>query len=187
MASDDDRIRQSIEMQEYLAALEALVLTYQHAMVRFCTGMLGADGEDMAQEVFLSAYEAMPRFRRQASIRTWLYSIARHLCHKTIRDRQRRQRRQLQAPDITRALYSTSGSETPSEDAQQLLLRFLQELPERERAILLMRSKHAMSHAEVATVLGISKRTVERKWAEALRYLGGRITHAMGCQRPGSS
>lgn len=178
-----------MEAHEYLAALEALVLTYQHAMVRFCTGMLGEDGEDTAQEVFLSAYDAMPRFRRQASIRTWLYSIARNRCRKTLRDRARRRPRPHQEHAIVNALYWTasSGSTTPNEDAQHLLERLLHELPERERAIVLMRSKDAMSHAEIATVLGVSKRTVERAWAHALRYLGGRITHAMGCEKPGSS
>jgi DNA-directed RNA polymerase specialized sigma24 family protein len=68
----DDQVRRLMAQGHYRAALEAVVRGYQHLIVRHCTAMLGdaAHGEEMAQEVFLGAYAAMPRFRQEASIRT---------------------------------------------------------------------------------------------------------------------
>jgi hypothetical protein len=70
----DDQVQRLLAQGAYRAALEALVRGYQHLIVRHCTAMLGdaAHGEEVAQEVFLGAYAAMPRFRREASVRTWL-------------------------------------------------------------------------------------------------------------------
>jgi len=166
----------------YLAALEAAILAYQHEIVRFCTGMLGEDGEDVAHDVFLIAYAALPRFRGASSVRTWLFAIARNHCRKVLRDRTRRRRNERRQQEVTWGAHRDPplppGQET--DDPQQLVLRFLQELPEPERAIVLMRSRQALSHAEIAQALHVSTRTVERKWAKALHYLGGRIKDAMG-------
>jgi RNA polymerase sigma factor (sigma-70 family) len=84
----DDEVQRLMAQGAYRQALEALVRSYQHLIVRHCTAMLGdaAHGEEMAQEVFLGAYAAMPRFRREASVRTWLLAIARKHCLKALRD-----------------------------------------------------------------------------------------------------
>ena len=67
--ASDDQVRRLMAQGDYRAALEALVRGYQHLIVRHCTAMLGdaAHGEEVAQEVFLGAYAAMPRFRQEAS------------------------------------------------------------------------------------------------------------------------
>ena len=179
MGIDDDDIHRHLANHDYVTALEVLVHAYQHAMVRFCTGMLGEEGDDAAQEVFLSAYEAMPRFRRTASVRTWLFAIARNRCRKVLRDRKRRRRSRRQEHEIARQVHRNPLPRLQSEDLGHRVWQFLQELPEKERAIVLMRSRHALSHPEVAKVLGISKRSVQRKWAQALKYLGGRLHETM--------
>ena len=90
----DDQVRRLIAQGDYRPALEGLVRGYQHLIVRHCVAMLGdtGHGEEVAQEVFLGAYAALPRFRREASVRTWLLAIARKQCLKALRDRRRRRR-----------------------------------------------------------------------------------------------
>ena len=90
----DDEVQRLVARGEYRSALEALVRGYQHLIVRYCTAMLGdaGHGEEVAQEVFLGAYAALPRFRQEASLRTWLLAIARKQCLKALRDRRRRRR-----------------------------------------------------------------------------------------------
>ena len=90
----DDWVQRLIALGDYRQALEALVQDYQRLIIRHCTAMLGntAYGEEITQEVFLRAYAAMPRFRQEASIRTWLLAIARKQCLKALRDRRRRKR-----------------------------------------------------------------------------------------------
>ncbi len=178
----DADIERHLDRRDYLAALDALVRGYEHEMVRFCSGMLGADGEDVAQDVFLGAYEALPKFKRTASVRTWLYGIARNQCRKTLRARERRQRRDRQTQDIAYNAH-TNLSAPPkyeTDDPMQLLPGLLQSLTELERSIVLMRSREALTHDEIATLLGLSKRSVERKWSQALKTLEGRLKNAMG-------
>jgi hypothetical protein len=90
----DAEVERLIARGEYRSALEALVRAYQDLIVRHCTAMLGdaGQGEEVAQEVFLGAYAALPRFRQEASARTWLLAIARKQCLKALRDRRRRRR-----------------------------------------------------------------------------------------------
>ena len=59
----DDQVRCLMAQGDYRAALEALARSYQHLIVRHCTAMLGDTGlgEEVAQEVFLGAYAALPR------------------------------------------------------------------------------------------------------------------------------
>ena len=91
---DDDQVQRLIIQGAYRPALERLIHSYQHLIVRYCVTMLGDTGygEEIAQEVFLGAYAAMPRFRQEASVRTWLVAIARKQCLKALRDRRRRRR-----------------------------------------------------------------------------------------------
>lgn len=69
--------------EHFRMALEALVRGYQDTMAAFCRNMLRGhadNAEDIAQEVFFSAWRTLPNFRHQASIRTWIFAIARNKC-----------------------------------------------------------------------------------------------------------
>jgi DNA-directed RNA polymerase specialized sigma24 family protein len=68
----DDQVQHLMARGEYRAALEGLVRSYQHLIVRYCVALLGdtGHGEEVAREVFLGTYTAMRRFRQEASLRT---------------------------------------------------------------------------------------------------------------------
>ncbi len=79
-------VRDSIESGNYRGALEAIALTYHKPIRKFCIAWCENRelGEEIAQEVFLAAHDALPRFKWQSSIRTWLFSIARNQCLKAL-------------------------------------------------------------------------------------------------------
>jgi RNA polymerase sigma factor (sigma-70 family) len=89
----ESQVLAALSVGDVQRAMEALVLGYQHAVVGYCTHMLGGatpeEVEEVAQDVFLAAYQALPRFQQQVSIRTWLFAIAHHRC-VTYRSRARR-------------------------------------------------------------------------------------------------
>src|SRR5579872_7620724 len=62
------------------SAFEALVGRYQSRLLAFCRHMLGSreDAEDVLQEVFAAAYNAMLADSREINVRPWLYRIARN-------------------------------------------------------------------------------------------------------------
>src|SRR5919201_4928043 len=68
-------------------AFEVLVQRYQSRLLAFCRHMLGCteDAEDILQEVFAAAYNAMVADDRQINARPWLYRIARNRCLNHLR------------------------------------------------------------------------------------------------------
>ena len=69
------------------AAFEALVQRYESRLLSFCRHMLGSreDAEDVLQEVFAAAYNAMLGDERAINVRPWLYRIARNRCLNHLR------------------------------------------------------------------------------------------------------
>jgi RNA polymerase sigma-70 factor, ECF subfamily len=172
----DAEVEPLIAQGAYRPALEALVRGYQHLIVRHCTAMLGdaAQGEEVAQEVFLGAYAAMARFRQEASVRTWLFAIARRQCLKALRDRQRRRRvEEEQRHEIARGAHRAPPD--PPEEAPEVLRqrvrRGLDRLGAAARTVLLLRYETGLTLVEVAHILGCSEASVRRQLARALAQL----------------
>jgi RNA polymerase sigma-70 factor (ECF subfamily) len=174
--ASDDQVRRLMAQGAYRPALEALVVGYQHLIVRHCTAMLGdaAHGEEMAQEVFLGAYAALPRFRQEASLRTWLLAIARKQCLQALRDRRRRRRLEAERrgdilSGVHRAPPDPSGEDP--EVWRQRVRQGLDRLESSERAVLLLRYETGLTLGEVAHILGRSEAGVRRQLTQALQQL----------------
>jgi RNA polymerase sigma-70 factor, ECF subfamily len=169
-------VQRLIGRGEYRAALEALVQGYQHQIVRYCVAMLGdaAHGEEVAQEVFLGAYLALPRFRGEAAARTWLLAIARRQCLKARRDRGRRRRLEAnRRSDIATGAHRApeDAPEGEAEALGQRVRRGLDRLGAAQRTLLLLRYDTGLSLGEMAHVLGCSEASVRRQLARALEQL----------------
>src|SRR5947209_20050289 len=76
-------------------AFEALVQRYQSRLLAFCRHMLGSteDAEDVLQEVFAAAYNAICADERAINARPWLYRIARNRCLNHLRRPRSEERR----------------------------------------------------------------------------------------------
>jgi RNA polymerase sigma-70 factor, ECF subfamily len=172
----DAKVERLVARGDYRAALAALVGGYQHLIVRYCVTMLGEDGqgEEVAQEVFLGAYAALPRFRRGASLRTWLLAIARKQCLRAPRDhRRRRLLEEEQRSEIVSGAHCAppGPAEEDPEVRRQRVRRALDRLDSAERTVLLLRYETGLTLAEVAHVLGRSEAGVRRRLARALAQL----------------
>jgi RNA polymerase sigma-70 factor, ECF subfamily len=172
----DDRVQRLMAQGDYRAALEVLVRAYQHLIVRHCTAMLGdaAYGAELAQEVFLGAYAAMPRFRQEASLRTWLLAIARKQCLKALRDRRRRQRLEADRRGEIAHGAHRQPPDPPGEGPEAVRQRVregLARLAPEERTVLLLRYDTGLSLGELAHILGRSEASVRRQLARALQRL----------------
>jgi RNA polymerase sigma-70 factor (ECF subfamily) len=174
----DAVVQRLMAQGEYRQALDALVRSYQHLLVRHCTAMLGntADGDDAAQKTLLGAHTAMPHFRQEAPIRAWLFAIARNQCLKALRDRKRRQDRErdYRPPD------------PPGEYLEELLLRVwqsLDRLDSAERTVLLLRYETGLTLEEMAHIVGYSEAKVRRRLARGLQHLREVIDEGPGRAR----
>jgi RNA polymerase sigma-70 factor (ECF subfamily) len=172
----DDAILHAIAAGDFRKALEALVCGYQHAIVGFCIQMLGNPhyGQEVAQEVFLGAYQAMPKFRQQASIRTWLFAIARKQCLKALRQRYHWQQLCEEHPERIRSEAHREPPTALDEQRDEWLERVRQglgALDRSQRALLLMRYDTGLTLSEMAHILGVSEAGVRRRLARALQDL----------------
>jgi RNA polymerase sigma-70 factor (ECF subfamily) len=122
----------------------------------------------MAQEVFLKAFRAIERFRGASSFSTWLYRIAVNTCLNF-----RALRRPEQQP-LSESLPDAAPpvAERLEQGERAALVRdAVSRLPERQRATLILKVYHDLTHEEVARILGSSVGTVKANLFHALNNL----------------
>lgn len=151
------------------AALERLLAPHKGPLLALCYGVLGDpdDAEDAAQETFLRALRALPRFRGEASFRTWLFRIAINTCLNWKRDR-----RPTEPLDESRSLtpFLADSPETVALRRLQVT-EALNTLRPHHRAVLLLKEREGWSVAEIGAALRWNKKRVENELYRARRAL----------------
>jgi RNA polymerase sigma-70 factor, ECF subfamily len=152
--------------------LEQLVAEHQGPLFAFLCRMCGDPGmaEELMQETFVRALQAAKRYRPEARVSTWLFSIAANL----VRDRWRRQARRGEPAPLDEGL--AGGDPTPEEAViaratQADLRRGLLQLPLEQRSALILRYYHDLSYAEIARALAIPLGTVRSRIHNGLARL----------------
>ncbi|MDQ0195115.1 RNA polymerase sigma factor [Paenibacillus wynnii] len=152
-----------------------LVTRYQGLVYRVCLKITGEaeSAKDMAQEVFIKAYKALPSFRGQSSFSTWLYRIAYRTCldWKRANDREWRHR--------STATYTENDwitSQTPEhaalrKEASAELDENLNSLAEPYRSVVQLYYFQRHSYQEIAEQKGVSVKTVESQLYRARQMM----------------
>jgi RNA polymerase sigma-70 factor (ECF subfamily) len=141
-------------------AFRQLVGPYRHALEVHCYRMLGSahDTEDLVQETLLRAWRALDRFEPRVQFQTWLYRIATNACLDELERRPRRPEPVDPFPDrrpdeAASPTYDPAARYALREGMELALLRAIQELPGRQRAILIFRDVLGWTAPEVAEIL----------------------------------
>jgi RNA polymerase sigma-70 factor (ECF subfamily) len=141
-------------------AFRQLVEPYRHALEVHCYRMLGSaqDAEDLAQETLLRAWRALERFEPRVQFQTWLYRIATNACLDELERRTRRPEPVDPFPDrpsdeTASPTYDPAARYAIREGLELALMRAIQELPGRQRAVLVFRDVLGWTAPEVAEVL----------------------------------
>jgi RNA polymerase sigma factor (sigma-70 family) len=162
-------------------AFATLYERYSQQLYRYCRSMLrhDADAQDALQSAMTGAYAALRREQRDAPVRPWLFRIAHNESVSVLRRRR-------PVAELTDDLGGTVASvEDHEERRTQLaqLLADLKDLPERQRAALVMRELSGLSHEDIALALGTSVGGAKQAIFESRRALSefaeGR---AMSCE-----
>jgi RNA polymerase sigma-70 factor (TIGR02960 family) len=179
-------------------AFRELVEPYRRELQVHCYRLLGSvqDAEDLLQDTMLAAWRGIGGYEERASLRTWLYRIATNRCLNALRAGARRppgyadyrQEVPLPEPSHRRAepswlepypdvlLDDTPGPEARYELRESVSLAFvaaLQELPPRQRVVLVLRDVLGFRAAEVARILDTTEDAVTNALKRARRALPG--------------
>jgi RNA polymerase sigma factor (sigma-70 family) len=147
------------------AAFTAVYERHHRALYRYCRSLLGDDEEarDALQSTMAKAFAALRFEERDFEVRPWLFRIAHNEAVSRLR-----QRRVAVDLDVVDTLTTDSLAQTVEVRERLAQLRAdLQDLPERQRAALVMRELSGLGHAEIAAVLGGSPQTVKQTIFEA--------------------
>jgi RNA polymerase sigma factor (sigma-70 family) len=135
------------------AAFEVLFSRYRSRLLAFCRHMLGSkeDAEDILQDVFASAYNAILADAREINARPWLYRIARNRCLNHLR-RPVPDGRDSMDDQLAYGGASTADVVHKRADLRHLLAD-VQKLPETQRTALLLREIDALSYDQIAEAM----------------------------------
>jgi RNA polymerase sigma-70 factor, ECF subfamily len=150
-------------------ALEQLLVPYERPLYALCRGILGHadDAEDAVQETFLRALRALPGFRGESAVRSWLYRIAVNVCLD-------RKRSHLPTEPWDEELSPVS---CPSRSPESIALRHLRvmealdALLPRQRVVLLLKEMEGWSVGEIAAALKCNEKRIYNELYKARRVL----------------
>src|SRR5215468_600649 len=134
-------------------AFEALVGRYQSRLLAFCRHMLSSreDAEDVLQEVFAAAFNAVLADEREINVRPWLYRIARN---RSLNHLRRASAIGVDSMDVHLAEHGLStGDRVLRRESFRELLTDVQQLPETQRTALLLREIDALSYEQIADAM----------------------------------
>ncbi|HEX8855771.1 MAG TPA: RNA polymerase sigma factor, partial [Thermoleophilaceae bacterium] len=133
------------------AAFEVVFDRYHRPILAFCRHMLGTqhEAEDVVQGSFAAAYADLLRSRSEIHLKPWLFTIARNRCLSALRAR-----RESCAEFEPKSLAAGLAEEVERRADLRALVADIAELPEQQRAALVLAELRALSHPEIAEVLG---------------------------------
>ncbi len=160
------------------SAFQEIVLAYKNSIYSLCTYMTGdpVNAEDIAQDVFLKAYQNLKTFKPKASIYTWLYRIAVNTCidYKRKVSFESMFRHQQHNEGIIENEPSRDPSPESLYGSRQTvtaLKKALGKLSQKLKAVIIMKEVEGLSYEEIADTLDISIGTVKSRISRAREEL----------------
>lgn len=158
------------------AAFDVLVTRHRRNVYQVCYRFVNhhEDAADLTQDTFVRAWKALGAFRGQARFSTWIYRIAVNVCLNRV---------SLKTPktdvvdfDLVADQHQPSpGAAIDAAERQAMVRAAVNSLPPRQRAALILRTYHELSHQEVADIVGTSVGAVKANVFHALANLKKRL------------
>jgi RNA polymerase sigma factor (sigma-70 family) len=160
---DERLVRRAVKGDE--RAFAAIFDRYHQRLYRYCLAIVGdpQDAQDALQNTMVKALRALPGEERKIELKPWLYRIAHNEAVELLR--RRRETRELD-PGLA-APGAGLAEEAASRERLRQLISDLDQLPERQRGVLVMRELAGLEFAEIGTALGTSPAVARQTLYEA--------------------
>jgi len=157
-------------------AFDLIVERYRRPIYQVCYRFVGnhEDANDLSQEVFLRAYRGLKNFRGQAALSTWLHRIGINVCLNRVSARKPLDyttNDPIESHDVVDVRTDSPAERLMREERSARVRAAIAQLPDKQRATLILRTYHEMSHQEIADVLGSSVGAVKANFFHALANL----------------
>jgi RNA polymerase sigma-70 factor, ECF subfamily len=172
-----------------VAAFEELVSRHEKPLFHFILRSCGNQGraEEILQEVFLRVIKYSDSYKPTAKFTTWLYTIARNLCIDKARKRSRATEISLDEPRGSDPGGQTLGQRLADGGASAASVEYdraafrqrveeaLDELPDEQREVFVLREFSGLKYREIAEAVGCKVPTVKSRMRYALQALRGHL------------
>ena len=153
-------------------------------MYRFAHRLCGEPeaAKDLVQETFLNAYRGFDKFRGDAQISTWLYTIATRACLRMRRRRKGAPERELSLEEFIPASDGEFRLQIPIEglspeaalqnkQLREALDAAINRLPKKYKMVLVLRDMEGLSAKEVGAIMGLNERAVKSRLHRARLFV----------------
>jgi len=153
-----------------MTAFDELMIRYERQIYRLCYRFTSNsdDARDLAQEIFIKAFEHLSEFRKESSLKTWLYRIATNHCINHVKSNAQQF---VEVTENIRQTESTAQSELEEKQLREHFRLLVTKLPPKQRAILELRIHEQLSYEEIATMSNRSVSTIKASVFFALEKL----------------
>lgn len=144
---------------------------YQHMVYNLCLHYLQnrQDAEEAAQDIFVKIHQKLPGFKEKSSPKTWVYRIAIYHCLDVLKARKRQKRfaifKTLFSSDTETPAPLTSfdhpGVQLEDREALEQLFRDIDRLPAQQKTALILRHLDELPQRDIAAIMGLSEKAVE--------------------------
>jgi RNA polymerase sigma-70 factor (ECF subfamily) len=189
--TDDELVRRFRSGE--VSAYSDLVMRYQDRVFAQCLRWMGDPriAEEVAQDVFLAIYRALPRFRGESRVSTWIFRITVNHCKNR---RLYRSRRKFEAHEPLEGISRDEDgparqipAQGPGTDqgshrseAEEILHEALARLDEDQRTIILLRDIQDLSYEEISEILDLPRGTVKSRLHRARAELARLVSRNIG-------
>ncbi len=153
------------------SAFGILVQRHQRQMYALALKMVRNhdDAADIAQDVFLKAYEVLGSFQKKSSFHTWLYRITVNYCINHLRRDKAQHHVELESYHAIKAAEVFENMD--SMEVQDELADAIHRLPEKQQTTVMLRAGEGLPYKDIAKILGCSVGTVKANYFHAVKNL----------------
>jgi RNA polymerase sigma-70 factor, ECF subfamily len=154
-------------------AFDLIVERHRRAVYQVCFRFVNnhEDANDMAQDVFVRAWRGLRNFKGQSALSTWLYRIAVNVCLNRVSAKRIASEPIDEGEGFEDTRIEGAAHAMLREERATTVRRAIRSLPPKQRATLIMRTYHDMSHQQIADILGSSVGAVKANFFHALSNL----------------
>ncbi|MDG3581185.1 RNA polymerase sigma factor [Galbibacter pacificus] len=163
--------------QDDIAAFEAIFSHYRLPILKFIVSYAKSVevAEELTQETFIRLWESRATLNAQKSCRSFLYTIAKNLSLNYLRSNTKEEILKQELWDRVKMAQANPEERIVFEEYQTIFNQILEELPQKKRTIYIMSKYEGRSNEEIATTLGVTKKTVKNNLWETLRIIKDRL------------